>query len=274
MDAIVLYNPPMKRNDAIRFVLLRSLGNFLVLFSLYGVGATFGPAATEQVKYAIIQVRGVEFAVANTTSVIASDSAAIPSTSETEPGISSSQAPPAESEARLGRRNDTSESLSFSEILAGEKEQVLIPKDPLFSILIPKIGASSQVFANVDAENREEFLPVLQKGVAHAKGSVFPGHPGNTYLFAHSADNWWDVGNYNAVFYTLNNLSENDEIIIFFENRRYNYKVTKKLVSDPDDITYLTAPQEGPNQLILQTCWPPGTTWKRLYIVAEPKENN
>ncbi|MBA3723704.1 MAG: sortase [Candidatus Levybacteria bacterium] len=262
----------MKRNDAIQFVVLRSLGNFLVLFSLYGVGATFGPAATEQVKYAIIQIRGVEFAVADTTSVIAIDSSAIPSTSETEPGIASSRSVGMNVASPQAPRNDASKSLSFAEILAGEKEQILIPKDSLFSILIPKIGASSQVFANVDAENREEFIPVLQKGVAHAKGSVFPGHPGNTYLFAHSADNFWDVGNYNAVFYTLGNLSENDEIIIFFESRRYTYRVTKTLVSDPNDVTYLTAPQTGPNRLILQTCWPPGTTWKRLYIVAEPKE--
>jgi hypothetical protein len=39
-------------------------------------------------------------------------------------------------------------------------------------------------------------------GVAHAKGTVFP-HKGNIYLFAHSTDNWWNVGRYNAVFYLL-----------------------------------------------------------------------
>jgi len=43
-------------------------------------------------------------------------------------------------------------------------------------------------------------LPILQKGIAHAQGSVFPGMQGNIYLFAHSTDNWWNVGRYNAVF--------------------------------------------------------------------------
>lgn len=232
----------MTRNESIRFVALQTLGNFLVLFSIYGVCATFGPTIAEQIKYTIIQVRGVEYKV---------------------------QAKPEED--TINAATSASQQIGFAEVLAGSKEQILIPKDPLFSILIPKIGASSQVFPNVDPENQDAFLPVLQKGVAHAKGSVFPGYSGNTYLFAHSADNWWDVGRYNAIFYTLNNLSENDEIIIFFENRRYNYVVKQKLISDPEDVTHLTRKHDGPNQLILQTCWPPGTTWKRLYIIASPK---
>lgn len=232
----------MTRNESIRFVALQTLGNFLVLFSIYGVCATFGPTIAEQIKYTIIQVRGVEYKV---------------------------QAK--REEDTISAATSASQQIGFAEVLAGSKEQILIPKDPLFSILIPKIGASSQVFPNVDPENQDAFLPVLQKGVAHAKGSVFPGYSGNTYLFAHSADNWWDVGRYNAIFYTLNNLSENDEIIIFFENRRYNYVVKQKLISDPEDVTHLTRKHDGPNQLILQTCWPPGTTWKRLYIIASPK---
>ncbi len=236
----------MTRNEAIRFVVLRSLGNFLVLFSIYGVFATFGPALTEEVKYLIIQARGVEFEVASTKAEVSE----IQNTQYKIPNTSTG---------------------GFAEVLAGDKEQILIPKDPLFSILIPKIGATAQVFPNVDPENSQEFLPVLQNGVAHAKGSVFPGHPGTTYLFAHSADNWWDVGRYNAVFYTLNNLSEKDELVVFFENRRYNYEVSQKMISDPQDITLLTSKHEGPSRLVLQTCWPPGTTWKRLYILAEPK---
>ncbi len=249
-----MYNPTMKRQEAIRFIALRSLGNFLVLFSLYGVGATFGPAITEQIKYAIIQTRGIEFTVQANTPRSNSDASS-----------SSQISTPQDPQDTIGR------DLGFSDILAGQQQQILTPKDPQFSILIPKIGASSKVYPNVDPENKDEFLPVLQHGVAHAKGSVFPGYPGNTYLFAHSADNWWDVGRYNAVFYTLNNLSENDEIVVFFENRRYDYVVKQKLVADPNDVTYLTNKHEGQHKLVLQTCWPPGTTWKRLYIVADPK---
>jgi LPXTG-site transpeptidase (sortase) family protein len=149
----------------------------------------------------------------------------------------------------------------------------LTPTDPFFSILIPKLGIDEQVAPNVDPDNPNDYLPVLQHAVAHAKGSVFPGDPGTVYLFAHSADNWWDIERYNAIFYTLNNLSLGDEIVLFYNNRRYNYVVSKQLVSDPQDVTYLTARHSGPQQLVLQTCWPPGTSWKRLYIIAEPKNS-
>jgi LPXTG-site transpeptidase (sortase) family protein len=238
----------MTRREQIRFVALHSLGNFLVLFSLYGVFATFGPFVSEQAKLALLQVRGVQYKVAQ--------SANTQNTSN----------PP-----ETPKPSNSSDTRTFADILAANKEQILVPPDPSFSILIPKIGASSRVFPNVDPENKDAYLSVLKNGVAHAKGSVFPGLPGNTYLFAHSADNWWDVGHYNAVFYTLNNLSENDEIVVFFENQRYNYKVTQKVISSPENTTYLTSQQDGPHRLVLQTCWPPGTTWQRLYILAEPK---
>ena len=119
--------------------------------------------------------------------------------------------------------------------------------------------------------NQNEFLPVLQNGVAHAKGTVFPGMKGNIYLFAHSTDNFWDVGRYNAVFYLLKDLKPGDDIVIFFENQRYNYVVTELKTVDPQDISYITKANTGKEQLILQTCWPPGTTWKRLLVFAEPK---
>lgn len=227
--------------DAIRFVVLHSLGNFLILISIYGAIATFGPALTAEVKFQVMQARGMEFTVAKESKAIKAP---------TTPHLS-----------------------GFANILAGNKDQVLIPIDSLFSILILKIGVNVKVFPNVDPDNKKEYLSVLQHGVAHAKGSVFPGNPGTTYLFAHSADNWWDVGRYNAVFNTLNDLSQGDEIVIFFENRRYGYEVTQKIISDPQDIALLTSKHEGPQRLVLQTCWPPGTTWKRLYIIAVPKSS-
>ena len=49
--------------------------------------------------------------------------------------------------------------------------------------------------------NKNEFLPVLRKGIAHAKGTALPNETnGNVYLFAHSTDSLLNVGRYNAVF--------------------------------------------------------------------------
>ncbi len=247
----------MTRKEAVQFVVARSLGNFLLLFALYGVFATFGPALQYEAQYRIIQLRGIHFQVlegikeTNETNVQANQNTSGPSVSS----VSSS----------------TSESSGFAQILTGNKDQILIPKDTDFSISIPKIGASAKIYPNVDPTNPNIFLPILQKGIAHAKGSVFPGMSGNVYLFAHSTDNWWDVGRYNAVFYLLYHLTPGDEIIVFFEGKRFEYTVSQTLISDPNDVSLLTQAQGGEKRLVLQTCWPPGTTWKRLYVIAKPK---
>lgn len=227
----------MTRREIIKFLIIRTIGNFLLLFAIFGIFATFGPALYYESQFRIQQIRGVQYRVP----------------SEEKP-ITHNPKP-----------------ITFADILAGPKEQVLIPFDPSFNILIPKIGANAKVFPNIDSSDQNEFLPILSLGVAHAKGTVFPGLEGNTYLFAHSADNFWNVGRYNAAFYLLKDLTVGDDIIIFFENRRYNYKVSEVQVVDSEDVSFLVNAQAKDEQkLILQTCWPPGTTWKRLVVFAKP----
>src|SRR5258708_24771562 len=95
---------------------------------------------------------------------------------------------------------------------------------------------------------------------------------GNIYLFAHSTDNFWDVGRYNAVFYLLQDLIPGDDVIVFFENVRHDYIVTGSKIVDPTEVSYLSNSQQSNQEnLIMQTCWPPGTTWKRLLVFAKPK---
>lgn len=241
----------MTKLQIIRFMIFRTLGNFLLLFSLFGIVMTFGPTVYFEAQYQIAKLRGVRFVVSET-----------PPPPETSPfgEILKKQQEEKVLKSQGGLRN----------VLTGPKEQILIPIDPLFSILIPKVGANQKVFPNVDPNNEKEFLPILYKGVAHAKGTVFPGIKGNIYLFAHSSDNFWDVGRYNAIFYLIKDLVPGDDIVVFFENRRHNYKITESKVLDASDVSYLTSNQQE-EVLILQTCWPPGTTWKRLVVFAKPK---
>lgn len=234
----------MTKSQIIRFIILRSIGNFLLLFSIFGILATFGPSLWYEAQYRIAQLRGVRFVVAGQQTPF----------------------------GQILEQQRIAQGGGFRSILVGPKEQILIPKDPLFSILIPKVGANQKVFANVDPNNEKEFLPILYQGVAHAKGTVFPGIKGNIYLFAHSSDNFWDVGRYNAIFYLIKDLSVGDDVVLYFENRRHNYKVTETKVLDASEVSYLVEGQGGKEEtLILQTCWPPGTTWKRLVVLAKPK---
>ena len=228
----------MKRVDIIRYLILRTVGNFLVLFALFGVGATFGPTLYYEIVFHIQQAQGMQYVVADPPTISHPDN-------------------PAQSD-------------QLCSLVHANKDNILIPKDTFFDVLIPKIGANARVFPNVDSTNEDEYLKVLQKGVAHAKGSVFPGIPGTTYLFAHSTDSFIDVGRYNAVFYLLKDLNPGDQVVIFYQNKRYNYTVAQTKITDGNDVSYLTHAHEGPEQLVLQTCWPPGTAWKRLLVIAKP----
>ena len=237
----------MTRRQITKFLILRTIGNFLLLFSIYGVAATFGPAAYYETRYRVAQARGVTFTVAD----------AIPTPA---PGGQNPTQPRLPVEPGLG------------DVLAGQKEQVLIPKDTAYSIIIPRIGASAKIFPNVDPTNEAEFSDVLQHGIAHAKGTVFPGMKGNVYLFAHSADTWWNAGRYNAIFYLLKDLQVGDDVIVYFENRRHNYTVSERVIIQPDNTDLLTNNRGTSEQLIMQTCWPPGTTFQRLIVKALPKK--
>ncbi|MCL6096343.1 MAG: sortase [Patescibacteria group bacterium] len=241
----------MTRSEIIRYLILRSIGNFLVLFAIFGVLATFGPAAYYEISFKIAQARGVHYRVY-------------------EPKDTTSPLGEILKQQKIGSVKVYNG--GFADVLAGPKEQILIPNDTSFNILIPKLGANAKVFPNVDASDPNQFLPVLKQGVAHAKGTVFPGMKGNIYLFAHSTDNFWDVGRYNAIFYLLKDLLPGDDVVIFFQNKRYNYVVTGSKTVDPTDVSYIVnAQNQSQETLILQTCWPPGTTWKRLIVFAKPK---
>lgn len=232
----------MSNKEKLKFVVIRSIGNFLVLFALYGVVATFGPALFYEVQYKIIQARGIEYKIAGETSPLGEI---------------------------LAKEEEARNAPSFAEVLSGPKEQIIAPPDHNFSIVIPKIGASAKVFPNVDPSEESAFLPILKQGVAHAQGTVFPGIKGKTYLFAHSTDNFWDVGRYNAIFYLIKDLSPGDEIVVFFEGVRYSYIVDRSEIVNADDVSRITQAQTGDEELVLQTCWPPGTTWKRLVVIAK-----
>ncbi len=145
------------------------------------------------------------------------------------------------------------------------------PLDQQFHITIPSIGIDSNIIANVDINNQKEYEASLKKGIAHAKGTALPGEDGGItktiFLFAHSTNATWNIATYNALFYSLKDMNVGDQIDILFWGEKYTYTVTDKKIVEPNDVAFLD-PQMEKEQLILQTCWPPGTSSKRLLIFA------
>ena len=227
------------KSDFIRILALRTLGNFLVLFSLYMISWIFYKPALEEVKYFYNQVIGKRYVAV---------------------GEESPQFVAPENE---GPKGLLGQALHINEV------EVLVPKDPNFSIIVPKLGANANIMPNVDAANPQQYMAALEAGVAQAAGSKFPGEGGHIYLFAHSTNTFANVSRYNAVFYLLYKLEPADEINLYYHGVRHKYSVTGKAVVDPSEVDYITRKTDR-EFLTLQTCWPPGTVAKRMLVFAEP----
>lgn len=232
----------VSKREKLNFLILRTVGNFLVLLSLYEMISTFGPVFYQEISFRIREHEGITYAIAD----------------ESTPKNASVVEQPKSLFASIGQ---------------GAKTEYLRPVDSDFGIVIPKIGANARIIQNVDPSDYDAYMRALKEGVAHAAGTALPGQMGenkNVYLFAHSTDYPWNVGRYNAIFYLLKELDKGDEIDVFYHGQRFIYIVTdKKTVSDKD-VDFLIKPT-AEEQLTLQTCWPPGTTLERLLIFAKPK---
>ena len=242
----------MERKRFIRVLILRTIGNFLILFAIFGILATFGPALYYETSYQIGKIRGVSYVLAPQMN----------SANNNETGFG---------KLLIKYRGQSQGPSLLGDVLSNNKEKVLVPPNTDFSIVVPKIGAAEAITANVDPSNKDEYLRVLIHNIAHAKGTAYPGVNGTTYLFAHSADNFWDIGRYNAVFYLLKDMKPGDDIYIFFHGKRYNYEVYDTKIVDSQDVSYIDAALGQGERLILQTCWPPGTDWRRTLVFAKPK---
>lgn len=215
-----------------RILFVRTLGNFIILSAIVALSFTFWPIISVSIKHTIDNFEGKRFTA-----------------------------------------SDTAEPTQTFGSLLGDKQsnpsELLIPVDPNFNLIVEKIGANAAIVPNVDASNKDVYTDALRRGVAHALGTSFPGQPGVTYLFAHSTDTLFNVPRYNAIFYLLWDVKPQDKVVVFFDGKRYDYVVTETKVTEADDVSYFTL--NTPEQiLVLQTCYPPGTTWKRLLVVAKP----
>ena len=142
------------------------------------------------------------------------------------------------------------------------------PVDKEFGIVIPKIGANSKIIEGVDPYNANIYQYALTKGVAQAKGTAFPNENGNMFLFSHSSANLLEAKTYNSIFYLLSKLKKDDDIYIFYKNIKYKYKVTDIKIVDAKDVSFLN-PNSDTKMLTLMTCWPAGTNYKRLLVIAK-----
>lgn len=152
------------------------------------------------------------------------------------------------------------------------KEEVVVEETKEFFIEIPKIGAKSNIVVDVSPTDKTNYLKVLKNNnIAHSNLSALPGNGkgSTTYLFAHSTEQSIQTVRKNSVFYLLGELGENDKILINYHGQNIEYQVYMKKVISAKESEYLTYSETDKEVLILQTCWPIGTNWKRLLVFAQ-----
>lgn len=146
-------------------------------------------------------------------------------------------------------------------------KDVINPIDENFGIVIPKISANARVIENVDPYGSKEYQKKLTLGVAHAKGTALPGEGKNIFIFSHSGIDFYEANRYNAIFYLLGKMEEGDDIYLFFQGKKFRYKVKTKEIVGADQVEYLKK-ESNEETLTLMTCWPAGTTFKRLVVTS------
>ncbi len=141
-------------------------------------------------------------------------------------------------------------------------------------VIIPKIGKNIPL---VEIKNRvleddndlnNIFMKELENGVIRYPGSAKPGEKWNSFIFGHSSNFPWIKGDYNDVFALLDNVSFDDEIIIYYNQKKYKYVIREKNVITPWDTSILKR-NDNKAEITLMTCWPIGTTLNRLIVTGE-----
>ena len=136
-----------------------------------------------------------------------------------------------------------------------------------YTLTINKTNITAPIIVNVDGNNKEAYDKSLESGVAQLNGTALPGKAGNTFIFGHSSFYTWKPGEYKKIFKDLNNLETGDEIIINSNVSRYIYRVSDKQIVMPDRVDVVDQ-NYSEKKLTLMTCWPIGSSEKRLVVIA------
>lgn len=155
----------------------------------------------------------------------------------------------------------------------------LNPTPPDNRLIIPKLGKNVPIvkidnnqFNSIETLVGKEFEGAvqagLQKGVIHYPGTAQPGQYGNFFVTGHSSYYPWDPGKYKDVFALLEKLEIGDTYYIYYNQKKYIYKITDRKEVYPNDVSVLDQPNDK-KIATLMTCVPVGTDLRRLILQAE-----
>jgi len=140
------------------------------------------------------------------------------------------------------------------------------------TLIIDKIRVEAPIVFNVPAKNKTIF-DNLEQGVVHYSITPKPGERGTAVILGHSSAYPWYRGNYGSVFALLIKLAPGDRFQVrYSDGRTLTFQMTQSLVFNPftkDEAVLAQLEQSNKPSIILLSCWPVGTDYKRLAIKAE-----
>lgn len=150
------------------------------------------------------------------------------------------------------------------------KDLEVLPSDN--RIYIPSINKNIPL---VDVPNHNDWKKLendiqvgLQNGVVVHPVSHDPGNFGNFFVTGHSSYYAWDKGRYKDVFALLHELETEEDVYIYWEGKKYVYRIGEKKVVSPAEVSVLNQPKDK-KIITLMTCTPIGTNKNRLILTGE-----
>jgi sortase A len=132
--------------------------------------------------------------------------------------------------------------------------RVAAPQDE--RIVIPKIALDDHIFQGTNPHT-------VDLGVWLRPNTPPPSKGGNTVIVAHRF-----VYNNANTFFNLDKVGRGDPIVLYWDHKEYDYKVTTTKVVAPTAVE-IEAPTPK-SQLTLYTCTPLWTSKQRLVVIAKP----
>ncbi len=158
--------------------------------------------------------------------------------------------------AKTNSSNKNSQNKKITSTTSGVKKSANpLPKKNW--IIIPKMGVDTEILEG-------DVNTMLWKGVVRMDVGSTPDRGGNTIITAHRY--LYRPPN-PKTFFLLDKLTKGDIVTIYWQNKKYQYRVRESKVVEPDEISIL---HNTPNsQLTLFSCTPLFTSKQRLVVIAD-----
>ena len=145
-----------------------------------------------------------------------------------------------------------------------------VNRDYSYSLEIPVLGVKAPIVMEPKT-SESVILSDLVNGVVHYGTTPLPGESGASVILGHSSAYPWYKGKYGSVFALLGKLKTGDMIYIYKDGKPMAFKVSNSLIFIPlsNSKSISQFEKTDGSSIILLSCWPVGTNYKRIAIKAD-----